>query len=382
MSGADRQLSTSRRGFLLAGAAFVAAAAGAGALSQVTGQSTRNPLQQPFSVTSPWNMPIGTGAVYVSVAMPSYGPNGPTNYTPMPNIDDERIVLTPTAPATTIDYCSVGWSGGNRCTATGGSANGLPITVPMPASFTVPNDNQNECAAFLLADGRTIAQCQPLARGMAGTGGTALVAFANVDLYGDGIAGAHGGSGLSAIGGSIRIGELRPGQTGMRHALKIAVDCQSVLAPQTSYDNCYRWPATAADSYWTSYGSRNSDQYSGMKMGALLAIPASVSLSSLGLQSAPGLQLAWTLQNYGAYIVDTTNGGGGYVLCADGGANGSMRTQFQNDWGYGLFARIRDNTPWSIDYQECMVALQLVDNNSASSIGGGGTPLQPLAPPI
>jgi hypothetical protein len=252
----------------------------------------------------------------------------------------------------------------------------------MPASFTVPNDNQNECAAFLLSDGRTIAQCQPLTRCMAGRDGTALVAFANVDLYGDGIAGAHGGSGLSAIGGSIRIGELRPGQTGMRHALKIAVDCQSVLAPQTSYANCYRWPATAADSSWTSYGLTNSGQYSGMKMGALLAIPASVSLSSLGLQSAPGLQLAWTLQNYGAYIVDTTGGGGGYVLCAEGGANGSMRTQFQNDWGYGLFARINDNTPWSIDYQKCMVALQLVDNNSASSIGGGGTPLQPLAPPI
>jgi hypothetical protein len=162
---------------------------------------------------------------------------------------------------------------------------------------------------------------------MAGTNGTAQVAFAHVDLYGDGTARAHGGSGLSAIGGSIRIGELRPGQTdkacaedhgGLRvHAGPPDVVCQ-----------LHRWPTTAADRHWISYGTTNSGQYSDMKMGALPANPASVSLSSLGLQGAPGLQLAWTLQNYGAYILDTTNGGGGYGPCADGGANGSMRTQF------------------------------------------------------
>ena len=45
----------------------------------------------------------------------------------------------------------------------------------------------------------------------------------NVDLYGDGRLGAHGGSGLSCIGGSIRAGEFMPGTPHVRHVLKVDV---------------------------------------------------------------------------------------------------------------------------------------------------------------
>ena len=343
----------------------------------------RNPLQQPFSSDSIWNMPIGSGATYVNVGMPSYGPNNSSNYTPMPGIDPEHIVLAPAAPQVTIAYSSVAWGGGNRCTPTGGSVGGLPITVPVPATYTVPNDNTNSCAAFLLSDGRTIAQCQPLALCTAAGNGTSVIAFTNVDLYGTGITGAHGGSGLSAVGGSIRMGELRPGQMGMRHALKLDVDGNGIMAPQTLLANCYRWPATTADSdAVATYGSTNPSQYSGMKMGALMAIPASVNINSMGLTSAPGKQLAWTLQNYGVYLVDTGGTGLGYVLCAEDSPAGSKNTEFTSDWGYPLEDRITSNTAWTNDVQTCMVALQLVDNNSATAIGGGGTPRQPLAPPI
>lgn len=349
----------------------------------------RDPLQQPFASTSPWNMPIGTGATYVDVGMSGlgYGPNSGSNFTPMPGVDPEHIVLSPAAPSRTIAYSSAGWSGSSRCTVTGGSVGGLPITVRVPDSYVVPSDNTNSCAAFLQADGRTISQVQPLARCTAAGNGTALVAFTDVDLYGDGITGAHGGSGLSAIGGSIRVGELRPGQTGMRHALKIDVDQTTGLAPQTSLANSFRWPATTADSDWSNYGSANPSMYSGMKIGSLLAIPASVSLSSLGLSSSPGLQLAWTLQNYGCYIVDTGAPSAGptpfgYFICAEDSPAGSVDTQFTADWGYSLDGRINDNTPWTNDVQKCMTALWLVDNNGPSSVGGGGTPLQPLAPPI
>lgn len=365
--------------------------------SLTTFPESRNPLLWPFASNSIWNMPIGSGATYVDVGMSSlgFGPNGTGNFTPMPNIDDERIFTNASAPQISIQYSSAGWSGTSRCTVTGGSVAGLPITVPADASFTVPGtDPGNDSAAFLLADGRTISQCQPLAICTAGGNGTSIIAFANVDLYGTGITGAHGGSGLSAFGGSIRVGELRPGQTGMRHALKIEVDAGYVLAQQTSQANCFRWPATNADSdALTAYGQFNATMYSGMKSGALMAIPASVSLSSLGLSSStgPGMQLAWTLQNYGAYIVDTGgesspvspgSTGAGYAICAENGPNGSVRTQFQSDWGMSLFGRCNDNTNWTNDFQKCMEALQLVDNNSATSIGGGGTPLQPLAPPI
>lgn len=344
---------------------------------------TRNALQWPFASTSPWNMPIGSSASYVNVSMPSYGPNNGGNYTPMPNIDPEHIVLSPASPQVSIVYSSAGW-GGNRCTVTGGSVGGLPVSsVPVPATYTVPSDNTNSCAAFLLSDGRTIFQCQPLAICVAAGNGTALSAYwANQDLYGDGIIGCHGGSNLSAIGGSIRVGELRPGQTGMRHALKLNVDGNGILAPQTSLANSYRWPATTADGDWSTYGSTNSGQYSGMKMGALLAIPASVDITAIGLTSSPGQQLAWTLQNYGIYIVDTGGTGYGYAFCAEESPAGSKQAEFLADWGYGLFGRINDNTPWTNDVQTCMTHTWLVDNNSVSTVGGGGTPRQPLAPPI
>ena len=46
--------------------------------------------------------------------------------------------------------------------------------------------------------------------------------FPNVsDIFGDGALGAHGGSGLSGFGGSVRAGELLPATGPIRHALKL-----------------------------------------------------------------------------------------------------------------------------------------------------------------
>jgi hypothetical protein len=120
-------------------------------------------------------MPIGSGAVYVPANIPLV-PGGDV-WAPMPAIDHERIILKPTAPMTTIEYSSAGWSGTSRCSATGGSNYGLPVSVPIPTNYIVPNTNGNEGAVFLLADGRTIVQTQPLARCTAGAAGTSLVKF-------------------------------------------------------------------------------------------------------------------------------------------------------------------------------------------------------------
>ncbi len=319
-------------------------------------------------------MPIGSGAKYV----PAHLSADPGNdvWAPMPQVDDEHIVLKPSAPATAINYSSAGWSGSSRCSATGG----LLVTVPIPTNYIVPSSKANDVAAFLAADGHTVIQTQPLARCSSGGSATSLVKFASVDLYGDGITGAHGGSGLSALGGSLRVGELRPGSQGPKHALKVNVYAKQELYRCTTKADCYRWPATKADSYAVGfYGTLGGNSNTAMKMGALLAIPASTDLSSLGLETEPGKQLAWTLQNYGAYIVDDTYGAG-FAINAENGPDGSLRTQFKADWGFDLEQRVNDNTAWSRDLQRLRQALYVVDNNSASSVGGGGTPRQPLAP--
>jgi hypothetical protein len=121
-----------------------------------------------------------------------------------------------------------------------------------------------------------------------------------------------------------------------------------------------------------------------MKMGALLAIPGSVSLATAGFETGPGRQLAWTLQNYGAYIVDDTYGPG-MAWSIENGPDGSIASQFKSDWGYSferyLGAGISPD-PWMRDQQRLMQLLQVVNNNGPTTIGGGGTPLQPLAAPL
>ncbi|HMH19439.1 MAG TPA: hypothetical protein VK572_14985 [Burkholderiales bacterium] len=354
----------------------------------------------PFASTSPWNTPIGSGAQYVPInlAVPFTAGTPPdtSNWTPMPGISHEYIVLAPTTmPLTDIVYNDAAWTGRNRCLTN--TPGGVLVQVPIPADYAVPSslgDLSNNSAAFLMPDFRTIIQSQPfvLCRPPQ-TQATSSIVFNYVDVYGDGRWGSHGGSQLSAIGGSIHLGELRPGKP-VRHALSIGVDTPVVLHSCATANDCFRWPAYVADAGATDptrgYGSRNPSAVAGMKMGALLAIPASVDINTLGLKTEPGMMLAWTLQNYGAYIVDST-GGPAFDIDADIGPDGSKEQEFNNDaWSStspfsapGQFSqRVNSNMPWTSDVQALMRALWLVDNNGPDTIGGGGTPRQPLAPPL
>jgi hypothetical protein len=340
---------------------------------------TRDPLKQPFASSSIWNMPIGSSAQYVNAQLPaitaSYSSDGV--WTPIHYPDPDRIVMQPAAPLTPIYFNDVGWNGGDRCAVLGGVIH----TVPIPANYVVPNSMHNNGAAFLMPDKRTIIQTQPFTRCLAGGPATSWTTYhPAVDIYGPGIEGAHGGSGLSAIGGTLRIGELRPGGTvGPRHALKINLITEKELFKCQTTPACYRWPANKADTGAVgSYGTQTNNNISAMKMGALLAIPASTNINAIGLETTPAKLLAWTLQNYGAYIVDH----GGPSLSVEDGPAGSFSQQFQSDWGFDMEARVRDNSPWSRDFNRLRQALYVVNNNTVSSIGGGGSPLQPLAPEI
>jgi hypothetical protein len=367
-------------GSITAPAASVAdaTASGGSAIRFTTGSAaTRDPLKWPFASNSIWNMPIGSGAVYVDSGLDHTMQNW--EWAPMPQIDEEQIILRPTAPMTAVKYNSVAWGGGDRCNT---SSSTTLTTVPIPSGFIVPNSGENNGAAILMPDGRTIRQMQPFTRCIAGGAATSLLTFPDVDLYGDGRSGAHGGSRLSSIGGSIRVGELRPGQQGMRHALKVNVNSPRDLYRCTTSSECFRWPALSHDSGAVGdYGTETNNQNTAMKMGSLLAIPASVNINNLGLESEPGRQMAWTLQNYGAYIVDST-GGNAFAISAEVSPDGDLHAQFRADYGYDFEQRLNSNTTWSRDMQRLVNALYVVDNNSQTAVGGGGTPRQPLAPPI
>lgn len=364
-----------------------------------TGPTSRDVRKWPFASDSIWNMPVGDQAQYVNAKI-AVNPND-DEWTPMPGIDPERIVLHPEAPALKVEYSDAAWSGKDRCKPSGSPpawAN-IPITVRVPASYVVPNSGHNNGSVFLEPDGHTLVEMQPFTRCTANGTATALLAFKKypIDLYGDGTYGSHGGSQLSALGGTLRVGELV--DEAPRHALKFTIDAPNILA-RCSEDGpacrnavndkcCFRWPAFVSDSGATSSYGRKSKEGSvptEMKMGSLLAIPSGTSIDALGLESEPGKLLAWTLQNYGGYVVDATSTG--VYFAAEHGADGNFDEGFTKKWGYSFEGRLRDGTrsgkndAWVRDVQRVVEALHVVANNGPSSIGGGGTPRQPLAPAL
>lgn len=315
----------------------------------------RNYLNWPFQKTSIWNMPIHNDAVYVPAQINS------TGYV---YIDGDALVLTPNAPLTDLVKNNHPWDGQSRCTNDGGVLEQIHI----PEDFVVPDGSGNYSAAILEEDGETFIQGQPLVRCVAGDYATINYIMKDPQNFnlktGDGFEGAHGGSGLSSIGGTIRLGELIMGGA-IRHAIKTGL-----YAVNYYYYNVndsprgYRWPATRCDGYANGvYGGTNPK----LKVGALLALLPSFNVSSL--QTEPGRILAQAFKDYGAYISDDTYWDATQIM-GEVSPDGSVEQEFKAEWRYD-FEGNQDGNPWLQDVNTIYKALQIVDNNTPNSIGGG-----------
>src|SRR5690349_6361992 len=110
---------------LLVGAVALAAMAFTLPMLAPAAASSRDPLQQPFSSTSIWNMPTGSGAALVPahIAPPSIKTL---------TLDQTFVIQHPTAPLTSI--VQNGGQHSDTCTATGG----VLATVPIPTVLVVP----------------------------------------------------------------------------------------------------------------------------------------------------------------------------------------------------------------------------------------------------
>lgn len=331
--------------------------------------TSRTKWQWPFSSNSIWNLPIGSGATYANATLadPTEGFGGDEEYLYKLNSSD---------PLRSV-YGGGAWTGG-RCQGTIYQNVKLPIADDLIVPDSAPGNTPNNCAAFLMPDGRTIEQISPLARCMAG-GNVHGYRWTQQDIYGTGIKGSHGGSGLSAIGGSLRLGELTSSEP-IRHALKLVVYERLNLSynlTASANDRGFRWPADRADSIASqAYKGTNPE----VRMGSLLAIPPSVSQQSLNLQTIPGRKIFSALQDYGAYIVDASGWNFSYF-----GVERGTSTQLRNAYGYGFFVRPSSTGGAALFYQDLLKlwrSLKVITNNSSTSIGGGGTRRQPLAPAI
>lgn len=338
------------------------------------GSQVRDPYKWPFASTSIWNMPIGSEAEYVHALLePADGMT----------VDEDYIVMTPEEPLMRILKSEAGWSWTmSRCETTGDSL----FSAPIPQSFVVSPDTwdgvtPNAGLAVLMPDKKTIRQTQPFAHCEEGGFGTSQYVFPDQDIYGDGLYGAHGGSGLSAIGGALRVGELTPNSGPIRHALKINL-CAEKNIYYDDETKGFRWPAVAADagaaeSYYTQRTYPASKE---CRMGALLALPAWMNLDSLNFETEPGRILARAFQDYGAYVVDAT-GWDVHAIITEWGPDGRVRDEFEKNWGFSM-VEFSEESPWKRDVDKIFANLHVVVNNTEKTIGGGGTPRQPLAPPL
>jgi len=213
------------------------------------------------------------------------------------------------------------------------------------------------------------------------------------DIFGDGALGAHGGSGLSGVGGTIRSGELLPQAGPIRHALKIELQHQwyygqSKLQPTTVMNGgrCqYVWPATGSDGGTQKapgglYGGTNPH----VVPGALLAIPSELS-SVVNISTTIGGKIKQALIDFGAYIVDDTGAGNMAAICMEAPVNAEMRAAYGYAMTYPHGVSAADNDPGKMLYEDLLhifQALHVVANNGPDSIGGGGTPRVPAKPPI
>ncbi len=324
--------------------------------------TTRDKFLWPFASTSLWNLPIGSGARYIPANIDKAGYAG---------ADEEYFYKLKSSDPLRPVYAPGSWT--KRCADKKTKSMGISLPIPddliIPDARTKPRSTPNNVSAFLMPNDKTLVQIAPLARCQSGGAIYGWRYFPDSDIYGDGIGGAHFGSGLSSIGGSIRKGELTNNEP-IRHALKILIFSEKYLYYSQSLPG-YRWPANRADNYAAQrYHGKNA----ALLQGSLLAIPPKVTASSLKLQTPAGKKLFHALQDYGAYIVDDASWDAHYFAVEKG-----VLEEFDATYGYKFSGR---SGKFYDDFMSLFQAMHIVDNNTAKTIGGGGNRRAPLAPPI
>ncbi len=360
----------------------------------------RDPLLWPYPATSIWNRPVGQEAVLVPVRLGAPATDTEPAGPPLPQrtirIEEGVIIASPGAADVTIAKSSAGWGSGNRCTA---DAPEVAVgTVPIPRGWdtTGIRTKQNRPTAIVRPD-LTLFETQPVEVCGAGADwhvtslvnkpswqGESLITGGN-GPYPDGApvkqqhgGGAHGGSFMSAYGGTIRLGEWVAGGV-IPHATKIVVPPRLLSACDLlAACDGFRWPALAADAAFKTPGAANA--YSGtnpyLQMGALLTLPGDLDVESL-LTSEPAKILARSLQRYGSYVVDVTGSADNISFAAERGPRGSVEGQFASSFGYAVDTPKNrtgispEQQAFFDDMDQIYRYLEVVDDNAPGAAGAG-----------
>ena len=366
---------------------------------------TRNPFKWPYPPESYWNMPIGRDARLTALNMPLIA-NTQFKF----RWEEEILTLDPSAPVQTIEAHNAAWDKtrtrcgsrlGTRLVGNGTVAN---VDVPVPPGFItdpggLPNGylgtTPNHASAHVRRNGDDIEllECQPT---HICTDGQIISQSINSWYVGDSIytggmgqrGGSHGGSRMSAFGGTIRCHELVPGGR-IPHAVKWAANTSKMCFNHDTQAECFTWPAIRADGYaLSSYGSTAAANVPReARMGMLVTLPATFDVDAL--KTEPGRIIARAFYEYGGYLVDGDADLDVFMIAVEWSNEGRVLNDFERHWGIKGFHRGADGTPsqlqkdlWA-DTDKMYMAFQVVVDNSPSTPGGAGTSRRAaLAPPL
>jgi hypothetical protein len=297
---------------------------------------TRDAAQWPFAADSPWNTSLGSGAAYAAITSLDFS-------------------LVESAHVNSSDWSHPIYVAQTSDPIVSIYEDGVlfgQFHVPVGA---MPDDQADHHLHIIDETHRTVVEMF-VAERLPNGDIDCVVAVLN-DLTDAGVydewhgARAYGGS---AIAGLIRTDELLAGD--IPHALAIAVS-RSALNRLAPGGESWVWPASWSDGgNGESYGAVGN-----LYMGTLLAIPPDVVIDALPLNDV-GRAIGHALQDYGAYIVDSADG----------------------NLFYYAEPSAADLVPGSIDNVLARLNrfLRVVENNSPTSVGGGGERRRDAAPPI
>lgn len=307
--------------------------------------STRDPFLWPFSSDSPWNTPIGSGAVFASPTDPISKDLQATDA--WLNIASwSHPIYQATASDPMIQILD--------------NENNRVFIVNVPA--TAKPDPSSDAHMYVVDPTRQFVTEMFGAKINPNQTITSKRAF-QVSLYGKGwflsdnsfdskqnMFGVRA-SNSAGMGGILRVWEIQ--QLSIHHAL-------TYLLPFANLKHGPAWPSAREDFY-------GYQQYKGhVPIGQLAAIPPSVDVTTLGLTPV-GLALAHALQDYGAYCDDSD----GDTLIHFSVEN-AVATQIPAATITEMQKAIKKLRPYLLP----------VMNNTPATPGGGGTPRAPAAPPL
>lgn len=308
-------------------------------------QQLRYSVSWPFASTSPWNMPIGSGANYSA----------------------QSANITTTLRSGTITYNAGLYSlpvfvsqASDPILMETGNNNGnvLTFNINVPA---VARPDPSVDAELIILNPTHDSSLESYGTIVKNDGSISAIDSVQYDLRGSGWAGPGlnpwvpllRAAGASGMGGLLRVGEVQA--LSIPHALAFSISTDKAKHGPV-------WPAYNEDYCAWMYLPSSTCYTGSVPMGTLFSIPPSVNVTQIGLNTPLGVAIAHALQDYGAYVVDT-GGINQMALYAENAAAGMP--QFK-----GLYDDLRI-------MQRYFAAIQ---NNTPTTMGGGGIRRQPLAP--